>query len=203
MRHDFLDRYSRLQSPIHRLPAGLKLISALLLVLATVMMPQGSLWFYILATLGLLVLAAMSTIPPRFILGRLLMLEPVVLGFSIFSIFRSDGWSIFLTLLTKGTLSILTMIILANTTPFAKILELLRSARVPGLLVTVLALLYRYLFLLIDEGERMHRARQSRTFVAKNSQRYRTIATVVSQLFVRSTERADRIYAAMRARGWQ
>ncbi len=29
MRHDFFDRYSRLDSPIHRLPAGLKLAAAL------------------------------------------------------------------------------------------------------------------------------------------------------------------------------
>ena len=35
MRHDFLDRYSRLDSPIHRLPATVKLIAALVLLVAS------------------------------------------------------------------------------------------------------------------------------------------------------------------------
>ena len=42
MRHDFIDRYSRLDSPLHRLPAGLKLAAALGTVLVTAMLPVGA-----------------------------------------------------------------------------------------------------------------------------------------------------------------
>ena len=41
MRHDFLDRYSRLDSPIHRLPAAAKLAAALTLVMAIVLVPPS------------------------------------------------------------------------------------------------------------------------------------------------------------------
>ena len=105
----------------------------------------------------------------------------------------------------RSTLCLLTMVLLSNTTPFSAILQVLRRVRVPGLFVTTLALMYRYLFVLVNEAERMHRARASRTFTRKSSRHHlwRALGTVIGQLFVRSTERAERIYAAMLARGWK
>jgi cobalt/nickel transport system permease protein len=79
----------------------------------------------------------------------------------------------------------------------------LRRLRLPKLLVTTLALMYRYLFLLTDEAQRMQRARAARTFRVDRARSWRAAATMVAQLFVRSTERAERIYAAMLARGWR
>jgi cobalt/nickel transport system permease protein len=95
------------------------------------------------------------------------------------------------------------MILLSSTTPFSALLDVMKRARVPDILVSTLALMYRYLFVLMDETQRMRRARASRTFRTERAWRWRTLATVVGQLFVRSTERAERIYAAMAARGWR
>jgi cobalt/nickel transport system permease protein len=95
------------------------------------------------------------------------------------------------------------MILLSNTTRFTDILGVLREIGIPSLLVTVLALMYRYLFVLIDEAERMTRARASRTFAAGRLRLWKSAASVVSQMFIRSSERAERIYAAMLARGWK
>ncbi|MCX6909024.1 MAG: hypothetical protein NTY01_13420, partial [Verrucomicrobia bacterium] len=98
---------------------------------------------------------------------------------------------------------LLTMILLSNTTSFADILRVLQRLRVPSLLVTTMALMYRYLFVLADEVGRMGRARASRTFAAQRSAAWWSQADIIGQLFIRSTERAERIYAAMCARGWQ
>jgi cobalt/nickel transport system permease protein len=95
------------------------------------------------------------------------------------------------------------MVLLSNTTPFADLLRVLKAWRMPALLVTTLSLMYRYLFVLVDEAQRMQRARASRTFTPKRRRAWRTMATVISQLFIRSSERAERIYAAMCARGWR
>jgi cobalt/nickel transport system permease protein len=56
---------------------------------------------------------------------------------------------------------------------------------------------------LADEAERMHRARASRTFDQRRWHGWKSLALLISQLFIRSTERAERIYAAMLARGWK
>jgi cobalt/nickel transport system permease protein len=110
---------------------------------------------------------------------------------------------VFTGIIIRSTLCLLTMVLLSNTTPFAALLDVLRRARVPAVLITTLALMYRYLFVLVDEAERMQRARQSRTFIRQRWQIWRNLAVVIGQLFVRSTERAERIYAAMLARGWR
>ncbi len=192
------DHYARTDSPIHRLPAALKLATALLLVLGLVLLRPGG-WFAG-AALGLVVVAGLSRIPPAFLVGRLLLLEPLVLGVAALALLQPGGLRVFATILTKSTLCLFTMILLANTTPFSEILGVLRRVRFPALLITTLALMYRYLFVLADEAERMQRARQARTF---GRTRWAVLATVLGQLFVRSTERAERIYAAMCARGWK
>jgi energy-coupling factor transporter transmembrane protein EcfT len=56
---------------------------------------------------------------------------------------------------------------------------------------------------LVEEAERMRRARASRTFTRQRRARWQTLSTVVGQLFVRASERAEHIYDAMCARGWK
>jgi cobalt/nickel transport system permease protein len=110
---------------------------------------------------------------------------------------------VFTLILVKSTLCLFTMILLANTTPFSEILGVLRRLRFPAVLITTLALMYRYLFVLIDEAERMKRARLSRTFAPRRARTWVSLSTLIGQLFVRSSERAERIFHAMTARGWK
>ncbi len=203
MRHDFLDRYSRLSSPVHRLSAGLKLGAALGCVFITVMVPAGDLQVLLLPGLFLLAIAALSRIPPAFLLRRLLFLEPFVVSIAALNLLRPGGEGIFFSILIKSTISLFAMILLANTTPFHALLLVFRRAGVPSLFVTVLALMYRYLFVLVDEAERMTRARSSRTFDRRRARLWRSASSVVVQLFLRSSERAERVFAAMSARGWK
>ena len=195
-----LDHYSRTDSPIHRLPAGVKLVVAVAIVLTTVLLPGLHPLYFITAAALLVVVAALSRIPARFLFMRLLLLEPLALGVAVLALLQPGGLRVFAMLLTKSTLCLFTMVLLSNTTPFAELLGVLRRVRFPALLTTTLALMYRYLAVLIDEVERMKRARQARTF---GRTRWSVLATVLGQLFVRSTERAERIYAAMCARGWK
>jgi cobalt/nickel transport system permease protein len=98
--------------------------------------------------------------------------------------------------------ALLAMLLFTAATPFAEILRLFQRMKMPGLLVTTLALMHRYLYVLADEAGRMRRARQSRTFAARRHLRWHTLSTIIAQLFLRASDRADRIYDAMRARGW-
>ncbi|MEI6083131.1 MAG: cobalt ECF transporter T component CbiQ [Verrucomicrobiota bacterium] len=203
IRHDFFDRHSRLDSWIHRLNAGWKLSIALAIVLATVLMPgRFALCFVGIATL-LVVVAVASKIPAGFLVKRLLLLEPLVLGVAVLALLQPNGGCVFLVIVTKSTLCLLTMVLLSNTTPFSELLGVLQRVRFPAMLITTLALMYRYLFVLVDEAGRMQRARASRTFTKRRFAVWKSLGTVIGQLFVRSTERAERIYAAMCSRGWK
>jgi cobalt/nickel transport system permease protein len=203
MRHDFLDRYSRLDSPIHRLPTIVKLFGTIGVIAATVSVSFTHYWFFVIVAGGVLVLSALTSIPWKFIFGRLILLEPFALGIAVMALLQENGGMLFLSIVVKSTLCLSMVILLSNTTPFSNLLITLRRLHVPGLLITILALLYRYLFVLIDEAERLNRARASRTFTTSRRSKWRMLASLIGQLFVRSTERAERIYAAMTARGWK
>jgi cobalt/nickel transport system permease protein len=203
MHHDYLDRYSRIDGPVQRAPAGVKLTATLALLLATILIPLSRPGLFGPAALLLLAVGAASRVPPLFLARRLLLLEPFVLGVAVLSLLQPHGVPIFLRLLARGTLCLGAVLLLSSTTPFAEILRVLRRLRFPAILVTMLALMYRYVFVLVDEAERMSRARAGRTFRRDRLGAWRTRAGVIGQLFVRSTGRAERIYAAMCARGWR
>jgi len=203
MHHDFLDRYSRSDSPIHRLSAGAKMSGALLLIGAIITVPLRFGWFFLLAFAGLITAARVSRIPARFLVRRLLFLEPFVAGVAVLSLLREGGWIVFAGIVVRSTLSLATILLLTNTTSFSTMLEVLRKLRISPTFITILALMYRYLFVLVDEMERMQRARMSRSFTKGDRRLWRLLSTTIGELFVRSSERAERIYAAMCARGWQ
>ncbi len=203
MRHDFLDRYGRLDSAVHRLGPGVKLAAALALVAGVVALPRSWPLGLGAAALLLALVALLSRVPQRYLLSRVLLLEPVALGVAALALFQPGGWRLSLVLLGKSTVCIAAMVLLANTTPFADLLGVLKSWGMPALLVTTLSLMYRYLFVLVDEAQRMTRARASRTFSGRAGRTWGTAATVAGQLFIRASERAERIYAAMCARGWR
>jgi cobalt/nickel transport system permease protein len=192
-----------MDSPVHRLPAAAKLAAALAVVAAVLLVPQSRPALLGAIAAILLIVAGLSRIPWPFLVRRVAILEPFVLGVAALALLGPGGWRLFAFLAARCTICLLAMVLLANTTPFADLLRVLKRLRVPALMVTTLALMYRYLFVLADEAQRMSRARASRTFIAKRSWAWRISATVVSQLFIRASERAERIYDAMCARGWQ
>ena len=188
---------------MHRLSAGAKLLAALALILATVLTPFVAPLFFAALAGFLIAVALASRIPPGFLIKRLLLLEPLVLGMALLAWLQPNGGLVFARIIVKSTLCLFTIILLSNTTPFSELLGVLRRVRFPALMITTLALMYRYLSVLVDEAERMQRARASRTFTRRRSHLWQSLGTVLGQLFVRSTERAERIYAAMCARGWK
>ena len=203
-----LESYRPRRSPVHRLPARTKLLAALAAVLAIVGVPQA--WtrassdVCAVVALALAVVAVLSRLPAKFLLKRLLWLEPFVFGVASLSLWQPHGVSVFFHAVLRSTVCLAVLLLLAATTPFSEIIRVLRSWRVPALLLTTLTLMDRYLIVLVEETGRMGRARASRTF-AKRSRfaTWRLLADTLGQLFVRSVERAGRIYDAMCARGWE
>jgi cobalt/nickel transport system permease protein len=190
-------------SPVHGLQASVKLSIALLLILGTVLMPPAFWgWFGFVGATLLAGLVA-SRLPPGFVIKRLVLLSPFVLGVALVNAGQPHSRLPWQMLALKSSLCLITVILLANTTPFSEILRVLQRVRVPHLLITTLALMHRYLFVLGEESERMRRARLSRTFSRGGRFQWGSLATVIGQLFIRASERAERIYDAMCSRGWK
>lgn len=188
---------------LQRLPAGLKLAAALAIVLTAALLPRGN-WTGLMVIASVLAaLVATSRVPALFFLKRILLLEPLVLGVAVLMLFQPGGAALFAFILLKVNLCLLATLLLSHTTPPTEMLRVLQRLHAPRLFVTTLTLMHRYLFVLVEESGRMQRARASRTFTPGRQSQWLSRASVIGQLFVRASERAERIYYAMCARGWK
>ena len=86
-----LDRFSSLDSPVHRLSPAVKVGAAVGTVVAITVLPPRFWPGFVAAAAALAIVTWLSRIPIRFILKRLLLLQPFVIGVAVLSIFRQDG----------------------------------------------------------------------------------------------------------------
>lgn len=198
-----LEPYEPGSGPLHRLPAGLKCAAALAAVVAIVLLPPGAWPAYGLWAAALLTVALLAGVRLRRLGLRLLLVGPFAVGVALLSLFQPHGPAVFAGVLLRGALCLSVMLLLSATTRFTDLLRVLWRIRVPALFVTVLALMYRYLFLLVAESSRLARARRSRTLRGGRAAAWRASAGIGAELLVRSSERAERVYSAMCARGWK
>jgi cobalt/nickel transport system permease protein len=98
---------------------------------------------------------------------------------------------------------LLALTALVATMDLATLGRTLHRLGAPAKLVHLLLLAYRYIFVLEQEYQRLHRAARMRNFrPATNLHTYKTYAYLIGMLFVRASERAERVYQAMRCRGF-
>lgn len=221
MKHSFVDEYSGLDSFVHRLDPRTKLLGSLALVLAVVLTTPGNwklLAVYLCVITGLLLL---SRLPPVYVLRRSLVVFPFVIMVAVFIPFFKQGqvaasydmgaWHIAVTYeglavlvntVVKSWLCILCLIILSSSTKFERLLQGMYWLKVPHVLVQVISFMYRYMFVIADQAMRMQMARDSRNFGNNHRDIFRIMGNMVGTLFIRSYERAERIYAAMLSRGY-
>jgi len=104
----------------------------------------------------------------------------------------------------KATTVVLVTTLILETSPYTATIMALSKIGVPGSLAQMLLLTYRYIFVLINEAERMHRAMRLRGFEAKTGmETLRIVGSFIGTLFVRSFERIQRITEAMEMRGYR
>jgi len=167
---------------------------------------------------GLLLLAA-SRLPGGWVRGRLTAFGLAAMPFLLVLPFTLDpagpGWDVGpLRLSEHGLIAGLAValrclaigafaLILVGTAPVHHTLAAAHKLKVPGLLVLLTLLAYRYAFVLGDELRRLRVALRVRGFRAKADRHgYRTLGHVTGAVLVRGADRADRVADAMRCRGF-
>ncbi|MFN2113021.1 MAG: cobalt ECF transporter T component CbiQ [Anaerolineales bacterium] len=227
MHVDLIDQYHSSESRIHILDPRVKVLAAVGLILSNAVLPDGS-WLAFASTwLVLLVVNELADLGLGFTLKRSLIALPFALV-AVSAIFAPIGnplgvWDLgfiklvptdaglirFLSIMLRSWLSVQAAILLVATTQFPDLIHALEHLRLPKTLTTIIAFLFRYLFVLTNEVFRVIRARDSRSAGlpgaktgGKLSWRIKTTGSMAGQLFTRSYERSDRIYQAMVARGY-
>ena len=217
MKHDFIDRYAKLESPVHSLDARAKTIALFVIIIACVTTPADVWWPYAIYAGLVLIIANASHLPMKYLFTRMLIVVPFILVVAVFVPFMHGAgprYDLGLFTVARGSLLVLwnvtakalisvsCLILLSSTTPFADLMHGFERLHVPRFFTTVAAFMYRYLFIIVDEAERMKRARDSRNFRGRWLWHVRVFGYMIASLFLRSQERAERVYQAMAARGF-
>ena len=200
---------------VHSLPSHLKIIGVLFFVLVVVSTPI-TYWPAFVIFLALVVSAAIAgkiAIPT---LAKRALIEIPFIFFAVLMPFFGtgerfelgplnlyrDGLLAGLSIVAKGTLGVLSAVILSTTTTAREILRGLERLRLPTIMVQIASFMLRYVNVISDEMERMKIARQSRGFDATGVKHWKVIATSAAALFIRSYERGERVHLAMLSRGF-
>ena len=206
MEHDFLDKYARVDGVLQRLDADVKVFSTLVLILIYVLTPLAYWKLFIVYYLLMIPLTLISKVPLKVILKLMLLVSPFILLAAFSALYtrglNHDGVCFVIILTSKSILSVSSLILLTATTRFTELLKTLKHRGVPNILIMVLSFLYRYIFLLHDELMRVNRARNSRTMKSNTLLNVVQAGSIIGELFIRSFERSERIYAAMVSRGY-
>ena len=222
----FLDRYLEGGSWFHRADARIKLVMALGFIFATTSIPPGK-WTGFALMMALVWLAAgVSRVGLLRVFLRSLVAIPFILialptvftkpGAPLFELDLAlfaltgtqEGLDFFISVLLKSWTSVTAAVVLTATTPPLRLLEALRSIRIPAVLVAIVMLMYRYLFVLVEEAQSMMRARAARSAAIGPKSggslvwRAKSAGGMAGSLFIRTLDRSERIYMAMVARGY-
>jgi len=202
MRHDFIDKYSRGNSFVHRLDARAKLLGAALLLASVITTPGDNVLVFALLGIVPIAVCLLAHVPLSHLFRKAAIVLPFLLLLGPFLIFSRDGLASFVDVAAKMLVTVLATIALVSTTPFDGLLRGLQRMRCPRLITALLSFMYRYVFLLVDEGERMIVARDSRAVHMRPWHWIRSMGHLASALFFRTFERGERIYCAMMSRGF-
>lgn len=158
-------------------------------------------FFFLRTTIFIPIFAAVIALPLLFITpGRQL----AIIGYDKY--FVSITWegiykAMHFTLRIWVCVASLTL--LALTTRFSRLVHAMEKFRMPKVFVAMTAITYRFIFFFINEAYRMVLAREART-VRKEGRSLimKSLARIMSTLFIRAYERGERVYLAMTARGY-
>lgn len=104
----------------------------------------------------------------------------------------------------KSNAIVLAFITLIATMTIATLGHALNRLHLPGKIVYLLLIAYRYVFVLEQEYLRLVTAMRARGFSPKtNLHTYKTYAYLFGMLLVRASARADRVYQSMLCRGFK
>ncbi|MCX7014830.1 MAG: cobalt ECF transporter T component CbiQ [Candidatus Sumerlaeota bacterium] len=209
-----LDILAAQNTPIHRRDPRAKVLTALAFIVTVVSFSKYDLSGLLPLFLYPVVLVALGNLPPRYLLGKLLLASPFALIIGVFNplldrtillrigpVGLSGGWISFVSILLRFLLTVSAALILISTTGFNAVCLALTRLKVPHVLTVQLMLLYRYIFVLAEEASRMVRAWSLRA-VKSRRMSPKVFSSLVGQLLLRAVDRAQRIHMAMLSRGF-
>jgi len=209
-----LDLLADSNTCIHRIDARAKVLVTLVFIVSVVSFGKYELTALFPFIIFPVVMIALADLPPLYIVRKVALLCPFVLVVGIFNpvfdrevlvqlgtLSISAGWISFVSILVRSILTVGAAFILVGVTGFTAVCQALERMGMPQVFAVQLLFLYRYIFVLTEEGGRASRARELRS-CGRKGLGIRSFGSLVGHLLLRTWQRAERIHMAMLARGF-
>ncbi len=210
-----LDSMAGQRSLIHDLDPRIKVVATMCFIITVVSVDRYAVSHLLPFFLFPLLILAGANLPAIYFARKLLILSPLVLFIAIFNplldrtvmvqigpLAVSGGWISFCSIILRFVLTVSAALLLIATTGFTGICMALERLGMPRVFAVQLLFLYRYIFVLVDEGVRMSRARALRSFSGRGLG-LGVFSSLVGSLLIRTLDRAQRIHMAMLCRGFR
>jgi cobalt/nickel transport system permease protein len=210
-----LEALSRQDSAVHRLDPRAKLLATIAFLAVVVSWGRYEVLGLVPFAAFPLVLCAAGRVPFGFVARKLLIAAPFVLLLGAFNpifdtaprelaggVAISGGWMSYLSIVLRFALTVAAAIALVAVTGMNPVCAAAERLGAPRIFVSQLALLYRYLFVLAAQAQRMQRASELRA-PGRRRLPIALFGSLVGHLLLRTLDRAQRIHVAMRCRGFE
>jgi len=211
------EAFATSNSVIHRLDPRLKIIYAIFFsILVALCNRFEALFFGLTVTVCLILLARLDK---KIVFKRLLMVNGLIFFFWLFVPLTFDGEPIFMLgpfsfsrpgvlLACRFTLKTNTIIMLLiafmSSMPVYTLGHAMGMLKIHPKLIFLFLMTYRYIFIIQQEYRRLARSAKIRGFnPSTNIHTYKTYAYIIGMLFIRASERAERVHNAMLCRGFK
>ena len=208
-----MDDLGRLDTPVHRLDARAKAVATLVFIGVVMSFPRYAISSLTPLILYPVALVSLGRIPMRYLARKILIAAPFALLIGVFnplldrepvtaigSVAISGGWLSFGSIMFRFLLTVGAALALVACTGMNRLGAGLERLGVPRVFVVQLLFLHRYLFVVSDQAAKMKRSAAIRA--SGRPLRLRVYGSMVGHLLIRSMDRAERVYRAMVARGF-
>jgi cobalt/nickel transport system permease protein len=189
---------------IHALHPMVKLLSTAIFIITVISFDRYALKQLVPYIFYPTLLMAFSEIPYSMLFKRFMIAFPFCFFAGISNlIFVPAPYGVvsFFTIIFRTYLCVMAVLLLVSTTPFFEIANSMRFLRIPNIFIVILEMTYRYICVLLEEVHSMYIAYSLRSAGTKGI-KMKDMGSFAGQLLLRSFDRADRIYNAMKCRGY-
>jgi cobalt/nickel transport system permease protein len=89
---------------------------------------------------------------------------------------------------------------LALTTPMTELFAILEDIKIPKIVVELAMLMYRYIFVFLDEAINMYHSQQTRNGYSTIKKSYKSMGMLMSSLFIKTWVSGEQTFVAMESR---
>ena len=199
---------------VHRLHPTVKLLATVVFIITVVSFNRYSFGRLVPYVFYPTLLMALSETPYAMLLKRFLIALPFCFfagianvlfdsapAFAIGGVTVSYGVVSLFTILFRVYLCVMAILVLISVTPLQELVNSMRRLKIPHIFVIVFEMTYRYIGVLFEEAYSMYAAYYLRSSNAKGI-KIKDMGSFTGQLLIRSFDRADRVYNAMKCRGY-